>query len=125
VAAARQHPRPVGDIEVLQQVAALGIEHLRADRHLQRDVAARLAAAVGAFAAGAAARFEDFLESEIEERVEVGVGDQEDVAARAAVAAVGPAARDELLAAKAQRALAAVSGRDMDFDFVYKHGDRL
>ena len=48
-----------------------------------------------------------------------------DVAALAAVAAVGAAARDELLAAEAQGALAAVAGGYMDFDFVYKHKKRL
>ena len=69
----------------------------------------------------AVAGFEDLLEAEIEEGVEVGVGDEVDVAAVTAVAAVRAAARDELLAAEAQRALAAMPGRDVDFDFVYKH----
>ena len=48
---------------------------------------------------------------------------QVDRAARPAVAAVGTAARHELLAAEAERAPAAVSGRDVDFYFVdERHG---
>ena len=42
----------------------------------------------------------------------------------AAVAAVGAAARDELLAAEAQGAAAAVAGGDVDVDFVDKHVSR-
>ena len=49
------------------------------------------------------------------------VGDEIDGAAGAAVAAVGSAARDELLAAEAQRAAAAVAGLDVDVDFVDEH----
>ena len=66
-------------------------------------------------------RFEDLLEPEIEEGVEIGVGDEVDVAAGTAVAAVRSAARHELLAAEAQRAFAAMARRDVDLDFVYKH----
>ena len=69
----------------------------------------------------AAFGFEEFLETEIEEGVEVGVGDEVDRAAGSAVAAVRPAARDELLAPEAHRAAAAVAGGDVDFYFVYKH----
>ena len=73
----------------------------RADRHLELDVVAVLAGAVRALAVRAAAGVEDFLEAEIEEGVEVGVGDEVDRAAVAAVAAARAAARDELLAAEA------------------------
>ena len=51
----------------------------------------------------------------------MGIGDQIDRAALAAVAAVGTAARDELFAAEAERARAAVAGRDVDVDFVDEH----
>ena len=62
----------------------------RADRHLELDVLPVLAGAVGAFAVGAAAGLEDLLEAEIQEGVEVGVGDEVDRAAGPAVAAIGP-----------------------------------
>ena len=51
-----------------------------------------------------------------------GAGDEVDRPAVAAVAAVRPAARDELLAAEAQAAAPAMAGRDVDFDFVDEHG---
>jgi hypothetical protein len=108
----------VGDEHVL--VAPL-FEDLGPDRHFQRDVRARLAAPRGAFALRAVAGFEHFLESEIEQGIEVGAGDEINAAAVAAVAAVRPAARHELLAAEAEGPLAAVPGRDVDFYFVYKH----
>ena len=49
----------------------------------------------------ATARFEALLKAEVEKRVEVGIRYQVDGTARAAVAAVGPATRHELLAAEA------------------------
>ena len=61
------------------------------------------------------------MEAEVDERVLAGGGDDVDGAAVAAVAAVGPAARDELLAAEAQAAVAAVAGGDVDVDFVDEH----
>ena len=64
---------------------------------------------------------EDFLESVVEKRVEVGVGDQEHRPARPAVSAARAAARDELLAAESQGAAAPMAGRDVDIDFVYEH----
>ena len=95
---------------------------LRADRDLQRRCRAPvLPVRFEPSPLRAVAGLEDLLEPEIEEGVEVGAGDEVDDAAVAAVAAVGPAARHELLAAEAQRALAAVPGRDVDLDFVDKH----
>ena len=62
------------------------------------------------------------MKTEVDQRVDVVAGDQIHRSARAAVAAVGPAARDELLAAEAHGAPAAVAGRDFDVDFVNEHG---
>ena len=70
------------------------------------------------FTVRAVAGSEAFLEAVIEERVEVGVCDDVDRAAVAAVAAVRAAARHELLAAEAHRAAPAVAGRDVDVYFV-------
>ena len=58
------------------------------------------------------------LVAEVDQGVEVLVGLQPDVAAVAAVAAVGAAERDELLAAEADAAIAAIAGSDRDFSFV-------
>jgi hypothetical protein len=49
-------------------------------------------------------------------------GLHEDVAATAAVAAGGTAARDELFAAEGHAAVAAVAGFDANFGFVEEHG---
>jgi hypothetical protein len=69
----------------------------------------------------AAAGFKFLLEAEVEQRIEIRIRDEIDVPARAAVAAVGAAARHELLAPEAQRAPAAVAGCYVDVDFVYEH----
>jgi hypothetical protein len=58
------------------------------------------------------------LVAEIDQGVEVLVGLQPDVAAVAAVAAVGTAQRNELLAAEGDAAIAAVAGGHGDFSFV-------
>src|SRR6185503_3487422 len=110
--------RQVGDLD---ELLALLLEDLRADRDLQGDVAARLARAQRAFAVRAAAGLEQLLEPEIEEGVEIGARDQVDAAAVTAVAAIGTAARDELLAAKAHGATAAMAGRDVNLDLVDEH----
>jgi hypothetical protein len=64
---------------------------------------------------------EDFLKTIVEKRVEVGVGDEEDRSAGTPIAAARAAARHKLLAAKGHGAPAAVTGRDVDIDFVYEH----
>src|SRR5204863_377640 len=69
----------------------------------------------------AAARLEDALRTERGEVAQVGVGDQNDVAAASAVPAVRPALGDELLAAKAQPAVAATSGLHRDAGPIVEH----
>ena len=58
------------------------------------------------------------LMAEIDQGVDVFVGHDPDAAAVAAVTAIRPAKRDELLAAKADTAIAAITGGDQDFCFV-------
>src|SRR5690606_14942015 len=65
-----------------------------------------------------ALRPEDALVAEVHEGVEVLVGQQPDVAALAAVAAVRAAEGDELLAPETDAAVPAVAGDDGDFGFV-------
>jgi hypothetical protein len=96
----------------------------RPDRHSEFDVGAVAAGAVGAFAVTATLRFEDLLVAVVDEGVEVGVGANVDRAAASAVAAVGTAAGDELLAAETHGTAAAVAGCDVDVDFVYEHDCR-
>ena len=61
------------------------------------------------------------IEAEVHQRVVALAGLHDDVAALAAVAARGAAARDELLPAEGHAAVAAVAGFDPDFGFVDEH----
>src|SRR4029453_15081529 len=65
--------------------------------------------------------FEFRRESVRDERVLVRAGDEENRSALAAVAAVRPAARDELLAAETHAPVAAVAGAYFNVDFVNEH----
>ena len=64
---------------------------------------------------------EGVVETKLEKRVFVRVRDQVDIAALAAIAAAGPALRDELFPAKGNAAMPAVSGANRDSSFVYEH----
>jgi hypothetical protein len=64
------------------------------------------------------------IKTELDERVLVLGGNQEDVAAAAAIAAAWPATRNILLAPKGQATVAAIPGLYQDASFIYKHGDR-
>ena len=108
-------------IRNLHERVVVLLEHLRADRHFERDICSGLAGPVRAFAVRAAARLELLLKSEIEERIEVRVRDEIDISTGSAVAATGAAARNELFAAERHRAAPAVAGRDVNVDFVNEH----
>ena len=107
--------------EVGDQVP-VGVEHLCADRDVELDVGAVGAVLARAAARLAAARAEARLRAEPREIAPVGVGDQDHVAAAAAVAAVRAAARHELLPAEADRAVAAAARLDLDAGAVCQHG---
>ena len=74
------------------------------------EVVAASSGAVAPGAALAARRAEMLGVAEVDERIEAGHRFEDDVAALAAVAAVGPAELDELLAPEADRARAAGAG---------------
>ena len=104
--------------EVADHLVGVDVDHDRADRDGNHPVLAALAVHLAAHAVLAALRLELALVAEVDQGVEVFVGLDPDVAAVAAVAAVGPAQRDELLAPEAHAAVAAVSGDHCDFGFV-------
>ena len=95
-------------------------EDLGADRDLDDQVVAAGAGAVGARAALAARGAEMLGVAEVDQRIEAGHRFEDDVAALAAVAAVGAAEFDELLAPEADRARAARAGADEDLGLVEK-----
>src|SRR5262245_9065963 len=118
-----EHPLAVlGQVRELDVPVVFGaLVHGGARRHLKFNVVAVFACTVRSLAVAAAPCGEGLLESVVEQRVEVAVGDQEDRAARTAVAAARSAPRDELLAAEGHCTPAAVASCDVDIDFVYKH----
>src|SRR5690606_28196976 len=83
------------------------------------------ARAVLAHAVLAVLRLEVLLVAVVDQRVEVGDAFGPDVAALAAVAAVGAAELDELLAAKADRPGATVAGLHVDLSLIEEFHDTL
>ena len=104
-------------------VAGVGVGDHGADRHAQHDVVGAVAVLVGAAAVLAALRAMDAREAVVDQRVDVAIGDGEDAAAAAAVAAVGSAARHVLLAPERRGAVAAVAGDHLDVRFVDEFHD--
>ena len=123
-AAARDDDPRAGSGQVGDDLS-VGVEHLRPHRHAQLDVGT-----VGAVLAAPAARLparglEDPLRAEGREIAEVGIGDQDHVAAAAAVAAVGTTLRHVLLAAKAEAAVPAAARNHLDLRPIVKHPPSL
>ena len=95
VAAAQQHDALAHLGEVGEQRALLVVgQDLRADRHLDDEIVAARAGAVRARAGNAALRLEMLGVAKVDQRVEAGDGLEDDVAALAAIAAVGAAIFD-------------------------------
>jgi hypothetical protein len=120
IAAAREQHAHAGFGEVCQDVLAVFIEHLRADRHAQHHVLTAGAGAVPAHAVAAGLRLVVLQVAVIDQRVQAIDGLDPDIAALAAVAAVGSAVLDELLAPERHGPRAAVAGADEDLGLVEK-----
>ena len=103
-----------------EAVGAL-LEDLRARRHRQDEVPAIGTRALAALARGSVAGATMRLPAVGLQVAFVPVADQDDVAALAAVTAVGSALRDEFLATEADAAVAAVTGLQFNLGFVDKH----
>src|SRR5690606_21587934 len=103
-AALEQHNALANLGEVGEHMLALLVEDLRADRDLDHEVRGARARAVLAHAVAAALGAEVLRVTEVNQRVEAGDRLEHDVPALAAIAPVGPAELDELLAPEADRA---------------------
>ena len=103
-----------GTVEVGDEGLAVVVEDLGADGDAEDDVVGRLAGALLAHARLAVPGEEVLLVAVVDEGVEALDRLGPDVAALAAVAAVGAAELDELLAAEADAAVAAAAGADLD-----------
>ena len=111
--------------QVLEHVSGLGVDHQRAGRHVDHQILAVAAVAIRAAAALAAFGLPVFLLRERRQAVDALGRDDDHAAAVAAVAAVGPAARNVLLAAKADAAVAAAAGLDLQSDAIDEHENCL
>ncbi len=110
-----------GNREIVQLFAGFGIVDDRANgggNFLRSTVVPGL---VAAFAVASALRFVLGIEAEVQQRIVVGAGDHGHVAAAAAIAAAGSAARHEFLATEREAAIAAVAGFHGNDDFIDKH----
>ena len=126
IAAAQQNDAVAGRNEIRDQGLPVFVEDLRARGHGQHHFGALGAGAVLAHAVPALFRLEMLLVAVVEKRIEVGHALDDDVAAFAAVAAVGAAELDELLAAEADGAVAAVARTHIDLGGIEElHGEGL
>src|SRR5437764_616875 len=104
-----------------RRVAVAGLfVHERADRNGELEIRAGLTRAIRALAVCSAVGGKLRMESVVDEGVDLRAGDDEDRSAVSAVAAAGPAARDALLAPEREASAPAISGFDVNVDFVYK-----
>jgi hypothetical protein len=99
----------------------LVVEHLRPDRDTELGIGARGTVLQRAAAASAAACLDVLIRPEGRQIAEVVIRDEHDVAARAAVAAVGPSLGNVLLAAEREASVAAATRLDVNSDAVVEH----
>jgi hypothetical protein len=105
----------VGD-EILVRV-----EHLRADRYAQLDVLPVRAVLAGTAPSSAAPGCVPALRAKRGKVTEVGIGDEPDVAACAAVAAIWPPFGNVLLAPEAERAVSPTPGDRVEASAIVEH----
>src|SRR5262249_3900663 len=99
----------------------VGVEHLRPDRKPQLDFGAGCPVLAAPPPGLSATALERPLRAQPGEIAQIGISEQDDVAAAAAVTAAGPGLRDGLLAAQAQAAVAAAAGSNVDPCPVVEH----
>ncbi len=104
--------------QIGDQFARFRVRDDRADRHAQDDVVATLAVTVCAAALFAVARLVFLRVPVVDQRVDIAVCNRIHAATPAAVAAVRPAERDELLAPHRRAAIPSVAGDDFNSRFV-------
>src|ERR1051326_2177636 len=115
------HEAIAGLGEIVQQVARRRVVHDGSDRSGHVHAFSVAAFPVAALAVTAALGLMLGVEAEMQQRVVMFAGNQDDVAAAASVAAAGPASRNILLAPERKTAVAAVSGFDRNGDVVDEH----
>jgi hypothetical protein len=107
--------------EVMQNFAGAVVMNHGSDGDFDLEVLAVAASLVAALAVLSAVRPKEMIEAEFEKRVFLWIGNQEDAAAVAAIAAARPAPGHKLLAPERDTAMTAVAGLHRDFGFVNEH----
>ena len=106
--------------KVREKLLALFVEDLGADRDFDHQVRGAGARAVLAHAMTSALGAEVLGVAEIDQRIEAGHRDHDDIAALAAVASIRPAVFDVLFASEADRAGPARAGLEVNLGLVEK-----
>ena len=123
IAAAQQHDTLARAGEIGKHGFLVVLHDLRPDRHPQHEVATLGAGAVSPGASTPVLRPEMLPVTVIDQRVEIIESMENDVAALAALAAIGSAEFDEFLAAEAHRAPPAITALQVDLALVEEfHG---
>ena len=110
-----------GEIREQALLAVTFLVDERADGNRDVEIVRSLSGAIGALTVLTAPCLELGVVAEVDQGVLGGNGDDVDRATSSAITTVRAAARDELLAAKTQTAVATRSGDDVDVDFVDEH----
>ena len=108
----------------MHELARVGVINNGADGHFENDVYAFASSFIRSFAMSPALCLVFRIETEMHQRVVALAGFHDDVAAFAAITARGAPARNELLPAKGQAAVAAVASFDSDYGLVDEHSSR-
>jgi hypothetical protein len=109
----------------MEQLTRRRVENLCANRHLYDHICSFAAVSIRSLAMAAAFGPVFRIISKVQKCVEAFVRLKPDIAAFSAVAARGPAARNELLTAKRRNAVSPVAGLYKDLYAIDKHRDYL
>src|SRR5690606_37168530 len=107
--------------QILKHVTGPGVGDDRARRQVDHEVMPVAAMAIGAAAALAVFGAPVLAHGECGQAIDPFDGSEDDASAVAAIAAVGTAAGNVLLSAKAQAAVAAAAGFEFDGDAIDEH----
>ena len=110
-----------GRCEIFEHETVLVVHNDGARRNTDDQIFGAAAVAIGALSVFAASRRDSFAVSESGQGIDSWLGNDDDAAAIAAVAAIGTAAWHVFFAAKADAAIAAAAGFDFNSDAIDEH----
>ena len=113
--------------EIVEDLARFIVVDHRTYRHRNEEIFATASVPVASFAMPAAFGTEGMIEAEFQKGVFVGIADEINAAAGAAVTSARPPSRNKLLPPEGNATVTAVAGFNCDFGFVDERGlfDRL